>query len=254
MDAPRLVGRSPAMQAVHETIDRVAGWDTPVLVVGEPGTGKRLVAQVLHARSARQAGPFAAVDCASLPPVLLASELFGHEKGAFPSAYQRRRGRIELTAGGTLLLETADALPADLQRKVLRMLVDRAFERLGSSETLRAECRIVATSAGGLGASEGQEGFDPDLRRHLTATTIHLPPLRERGGDLLLLVGHFLDKHRFAPDRPAATISPDAVTALERYAWPGNVRELEDTIERAVILVGGGLIAPAHLGLADDGP
>jgi two-component system response regulator AtoC len=246
--AERIVGRSPAMLEVYKTIGRVAGSDATVLITGETGTGKELVAEVLHQNSRRQ-GQLVKVACATLPETLLESELFGHEKGSFTSAYQQRKGRFELADKGTIMLDEMGEMTLSTQKKLLRVLQEKEFERVGGTQTIRIDARVIAATNKHL-LDEVQKGnFREDLYYRLNVISIHMPPLRDREGDVPLLVEHFLDKYRFTPQSAPAKITEDALELLNRHNWPGNVRELENTIERAVIMARGGVLTREHLSL-----
>lgn len=243
----RVVGRSPKMLDIYKTIGRVAGSDTTVLVTGETGTGKELVAEVIHANSVNRNGPLIKVACAALPETLLESELFGHEKGSFTSAYTQRKGRFELAHRGTIFLDEIGEMSLGTQKKLLRVLQEREFERVGGTTPIKVETRVVAATNKRLADEVAAGNFRDDLYYRLNVISIHMPALRERKEDIPLLVEHFLEKHRFSPTSTPAKISEEAMEALCRYDWPGNVRELENTIERAVVLGRGGVITSQHL-------
>ncbi|HMQ30299.1 MAG TPA: sigma-54 dependent transcriptional regulator [Chloroflexaceae bacterium] len=244
-----LIGRSAAMQNVYKLVGRVAGSDATVLITGESGTGKELVAQVLHRSSTRRDGPFIAVNCAALPETLLESELFGHEKGAFTGAMAQRKGRFEQAAKGTIFLDEIGEISPATQKKLLRVLQERTFERVGGNAPLRADVRVLAATNRDLLEEARNGAFREDLYYRLNVVNIHMPALRDRTDDIPLLVDHFLHKHRF--NGTAARIAEAAMAAIQDHDWPGNVRQLENTIERAVVLAQGGLIGPEHLLLAD---
>jgi two-component system, NtrC family, response regulator AtoC len=246
-----LIGVSQAMQNVYKLIGRVAGSDATVLITGESGTGKELVAHVLHRSSARRNGPFVAVNCAALPETLLESELFGHEKGAFTGAMAQRKGRFEQAARGTIFLDEIGEVSPATQKKLLRVLQERTFERVGGNALLKADVRIIAATNRDLLEAARSGDFREDLYYRLNVVNIHAPPLRERKDDIPILVDHFLHKHRFSGSRPSR-IAEAAMELLMTHEWPGNVRQLENTIERAVVLAQGGLIGPEHLLLDDD--
>jgi two-component system response regulator AtoC len=245
----RMVGRSPAMTEVYKTVGRVAGSDATVLITGETGTGKELVAEVIHQNSPYRQGQLVKVACATLPETLLESELFGHEKGSFTSAYQQRKGRFELADKGSIFLDEMGEMSLTTQKKLLRVLQEREFERVGGTQTIHVDCRVIAATNKVLAEEVNKGHFREDLYYRLNVISIHMPPLREREGDVPLLVEHFLDKYRFTPQSPPAKISEEALEVLERHDWPGNVRELENTIERAVILARGSVITRDHLRL-----
>ncbi len=231
-----ITGRSPAMREVFDTIRQVAPARTTVLIEGESGTGKELVAQALHHLSPRAQGPFVAIHCAALAPTLLESELFGHEKGAFTGASERRRGRFEMADGGTLFLdEIGEILPA-VQVKILRVLEEHRFERVGGQQTLEVDVRLIAATNRNLRRMVEERQFREDLFFRLNVVSIVLPPLRERAGDIPLLVDRFLKEFAEENNRPAPALAPEVMDVLVSYAWPGNVRELRNAIERMVVL------------------
>jgi DNA-binding NtrC family response regulator len=242
-----LVGNSPAMAEAKALILRVAPTDSTVLITGESGTGKELAARALHALSARAEGPFVAVNCAALPESLLESELFGHEKGAFTGAQARRLGRFELAMGGTIFLDEVAELAAPLQAKLLRVLQERSFERVGGTRTIRAELRVIAATNRDLEAAVASGSFRADLYWRLAVFPMKMPALRERGADLVLLADLFTEKYSARLRRQVTRISTPALDLLTSYHWPGNVRELENVIERAVILSSDGVIHAYHL-------
>jgi len=245
-----MVGRSPAFNRMLELIHRVAPRATPVLLLGESGTGKELAAQTLHNLSPRANKPFVPVDCSGMTESLFESELFGHEKGAFTGAGQRKVGLVEAAAGGTLFLDELGDIPLSLQVKLLRLLETGSFRRVGGVDILRADFRLVAATHRNLAAMVAAGTFRQDLYYRLSAFPIHLPALRERREDLPLLVDSLLE--RLSPDRPMA-LSPQAMARLEEHGFPGNIRELRNILERGVILVDGELIQPEHLLLGDGG-
>jgi Nif-specific regulatory protein len=231
-----MVGNSPKMEAVYRFVGRVAPTDSTVLVTGESGTGKELVARAIHANSARANGPFVAVNCAALSETLLESELFGHEKGAFTGAIAQRKGKLEEAAGGTFFLDEVGEMPLSIQAKLLRVLQEREFQRLGGNKTQRADVRLVAATNRDLAVASDKKEFRSDLYYRLKVVSIEMPPLRERRDDIEGLVRHFIRKHGERVKRPVAGISPKALECVRRYHWPGNVRELENAVERAVVL------------------
>ncbi len=230
------------LKEVYAAIERVAASDATVLVCGETGTGKEVAARAIHRLSPRCAGPFVAVNCAALSAGLLESELFGHEKGAFTGADHARRGRFELAEGGTLLLDEVSEIGLELQAKLLRVLQERAYERVGSSATRRCNVRIVATTNRDLRGEAAAGRFREDLYWRLNVLPVRLPPLRERRGDIPALVAHFLRRCG-----SAKRMSPEAMARLESHAWPGNVRELANAVERAVVMAPGEEIAEVAL-------
>ncbi|MHB1845056.1 MAG: sigma-54-dependent transcriptional regulator [Deltaproteobacteria bacterium] len=251
-----LVGDSPPMQALAAALSRIAATDTAVLVTGESGTGKELVARALHDRSKRRDGPFVTVNCAALPEGLLESEMFGHERGAFTGAVRRKLGRFELADRGTLFLDEIGELPLSLQAKLLRLLQEHEFQRVGGEETLRADVRVVAATNRDL-AKEVEGGrFRQDLYYRIAIVPLRLPPLRERPGDVRTLALHFLQKHAPRVNRSVLGISEAAHEAMARYGWPGNVRELENAIERALVFAEGAQLLPEQLPepIAQRGP
>ncbi len=246
----RVVGGSPAWRAVLVQASKVAPTETTVLLTGESGTGKEVVARAVHRASARSSGPFVALNCAALPEQLLESELFGYEKGAFTGAYASRAGRLEQAAGGTLFLDEAGETSPLVQAKLLRVLEAREFQRLGGAKVLKADVRIVAATNRDLHAAMARGDFREDLFYRLSVFEIHLPPLRERPEDVLLLTERFLEDLSRNVGRPAPGVSREARELLLSYSWPGNVRELRNALERAVILSEGGLVQVEHLPIA----
>jgi len=245
--AERMVGQSPKMLEVYKIVGRIAQTDATVLITGETGTGKELVAEVIHQNSAYRTGPLVKVGCASLPETLLESELFGHEKGAFTSAVVQRKGRFELAHKGTIFLDEIGEMTLSTQKKLLRVLQEKEFERVGGSTPIRVDTRVIAATNRNLADEVANGKFREDLYYRLNVIAIDMPPLRERKDDIPLLVEHFLDKHRLTPTSPPAKISEEAMAALEAHDWPGNVRELENSIARAVVLAQGGVITSRHL-------
>ena len=241
-----LIGRHPRMQDVYKTIGRIAGTDVTVLLRGESGTGKELVARAIHHYSRRSGRPFVAVSCAAIPATLLESEMFGHERGAFTDAKERRLGKFELAHGGTLYLDEIGDMPLELQTKLLRALQERTIERAG-----RPRVRSASTSAcwppptATSKRSCARARFREDLYYRLNVVTLNLPPLRERRRDIPLLVEHFLAK--YADELGERGVAPEALDRLVGYDWPGNVRELENVIQRAMVLATSGVILPEHL-------
>jgi two-component system response regulator AtoC len=241
-----LLGKSGKMRAVFQQVARVASSPCTVLVTGETGTGKELVAQALHYNDSTRTGPMVPVNCAAIPESLLESEFFGHERGAFTGADRLRKGRFELAQGGTLLLDEIGTLPLGIQAKLLRVLQDGKFERVGGGEVIQAQCRIVAATNDDLGAAVAAGRFREDLYYRLNVVSIVLPPLRDRLEDLPMLVEHFL---RGLGERgfPAKTIERGALARLARYDWPGNVRELEHVVEQMVVTTHGDAITPENV-------
>jgi DNA-binding NtrC family response regulator len=242
-----IVGESPAMKEVLEVVRQVASSRATVLLLGESGTGKELVAKLIHQLSPRARQPLVTVHCAALPPTLLESELFGHEKGAFTGAHERRIGRFEQAQGGTLFLDEIGEIDASLQIKLLRFLGERTFERVGSNKTLSADVRVVAATNKNLEAMVKEGNFREDLYFRLKVVEIHLPPLRERTQDIALLAQNFLREFAKENEKKVTGISADAQEILLRYPWPGNVRELRTAIESAVVLSRSEKIVPRDL-------
>ncbi len=234
-----LLGRSPRMHEVFSTLRRVAESPATVIIRGESGTGKELAARAIHALSPRAAGPFVAVNCAAIPRSLIESELFGHERGAFTDARERRIGKFEAAAGGTLFLDEIGELDAAIQAKFLRALEERQIERLGGAEPIEVDVRVVAATNRDLERDVAEGRFRADLFYRIQVVPIDLPPLRERREDIRLLAEHFLEEARAQAGRGPEDLSADALAALERFPWPGNVRELKNAIEHAVALADG---------------
>ena len=231
-----IVGASEAVRAVLQQVGKVAPTDSTVLITGETGTGKELIARAIHNRSGRSARAFVTVNCAAVPPSLIASELFGHERGAFTGALQRRQGKFELADGGTIFLDEVGELPADTQLALLRVLQEREFERVGDSRPIRIDVRVIAATNRDLQAAVADKAFRPDLFYRLNVFPVEVPPLRERRGDIPLLVEYFV--HRFAKraGKKIGKVNERTLDLLRDYAWPGNIRELQNVIERAVIV------------------
>ncbi|MEC4889309.1 MAG: PEP-CTERM-box response regulator transcription factor [Nitrospira sp.] len=247
---PEIIGTSPAMQKVLDTIRRVAGAEIPVLILGESGTGKELVARAIHRHSSRRAGPFIAINCGAIPEALLESELFGHEKGSFTGAHAQRKGRVETAEGGTLFLDEVGELPLGLQVKLLRFLQERTIERIGGRGVIEVDARIVSATNRDLLQAQAEGRFREDLYYRLCTLTIPLPPLREREGDIPLLANQLLARYADECKRKIRGFSPGAITAMAQHSWPGNVRELENRIRRAVVMAQGGHITPEDLELS----
>jgi formate hydrogenlyase transcriptional activator len=237
-----LIGQSPAFQRVLRLVESVAATDAAILIRGETGTGKELIAGLIHRLSARQRGPFVKFNCTATPAGLLDSELFGHERGAFTTAISRRIGRFETANKGTLLLDEIGDLPLELQPKLLRVLEDQQFERIGSTQTIRSDCRVIAATNRPLEELLEWGQFRPDLYYRLNVFPIDLPPLRERIEDIPLLVRHFVARYAEDLGRRIDSIPPAAIETLVRHRWPGNVRELQHVLHRAVILSHGGAL------------
>lgn len=249
-----LVGKSPAMQEIYNKIEQVADTRTTVLIIGESGTGKELVARALHYNSARRDRPFVALNCAALPETLIESELFGHEKGSFTDAQARRVGQFELAHGGTLFLDEIGDLSLATQAKLLRVLQEREFVRIGGTHAIKVDVRIIAATNKQLEELVRRRDFREDLYYRINVVALLLPPLRERGQDIHLLAKHFLNKRLEEENRPPQDFAKDALEILTRYRWPGNVRELENVIEQAMIWSRGMTITADHLpiGLKTD--
>jgi transcriptional regulator with GAF, ATPase, and Fis domain len=245
----QIIGRSPLLREALASAARVAPTQTTVLLTGESGTGKELVARAIHYASPRADGPLVAVNCAALPDALLESELFGHERGAFTGADRRKPGRFELAAGGTLFLDEVGDLSAPVQVKLLRVLQEREYQRVGGTATLKADVRLIAATNRDLAAEMAAGRFRSDLYYRLNVFNVHLPALRERGDDVLLLADQFIRDLSARMGKAEITLSREAAEALPRHRWPGNIRELQNAIERALIACEGRLITAAHLGL-----
>jgi two-component system, NtrC family, nitrogen regulation response regulator GlnG len=245
-----VVGLCPAMQQIFKLVGKMAASDLTVLVRGESGTGKELLAKAIHYNSRRSARPFVAVNCAAIPRELLESELFGHERGAFTGASALRRGKFELAEGGTIFLDEIGDMDIGLQAKILRVLQERQFERVGGERSLSADVRVIAATNQHLEAAVAQKGFREDLYYRLNVVAINLPPLRERVEDIPLLVNHFL--HQFAEEQKQEpkTLPPETLELMLAYRWPGNIRELENAVKRACVLAPTSLILPEHLPVA----
>ena len=231
-----IVGASPALQAVLQRVARVAATDSTVMITGETGTGKELIARALHKRSKRAARPFVTVNCAAVPATLIASELFGHEKGAFTGATQRRLGRFEVAEGGTLFLDEIGEIPPDTQVALLRVLQEHEFERVGGSSVIRANVRVIAATNRNLWDAVSAGTFRGDLYYRLQVFPIEVPPLRERREDIQPLVEYFIDRYTRRAGKKIKTINRTALERLKSYAWPGNIRELQNVVERSIIL------------------
>jgi two-component system response regulator HydG len=231
-----MVGRSQPFRAVMDTVSQVAPSEATVLVTGESGTGKELLARALHMLSSRKDGPLISVNCAAIPETLFESELFGYEKGAFTGAADRKPGRFELAQGGTLFLDEVAEMSQAAQVKLLRVLQEGEFERVGGTRTLKLDIRLIAASNRDLERAVAQRTFREDLFYRLNVIPLKLPPLRERRDDIPLLAGHFISRYSLKNARPIKGITDQALLALSAYRWPGNIRELSNTIERAVVL------------------
>jgi transcriptional regulator with GAF, ATPase, and Fis domain len=238
-----IIGTSPALQEVLSRVAKVASSDSTVLITGETGTGKELVARAIHKRSQRAGRAFVSVNCAAIPPTLIASELFGHEKGAFTGAFQRRIGRFELAEGGTLFLDEVGELPAETQVALLRVLQEREFERVGSSRSISADVRVIAATNRHLATAVAAGAFRSDLFYRLNVFPIDVPPLRQRPEDIPLLVNYFIGRYSEKVRKDITSIDKRSLELLNNYSWPGNIRELQNVIERSVILSESGVFA-----------
>jgi DNA-binding NtrC family response regulator len=235
------------MQAIFEVVEKVSDSDSTILIYGESGTGKELIARAIHYNSYRQDKPLVPINCGAIPGELLESELFGYEKGAFTGATSLRIGRFELANGGTVFLDEIGEMSPALQVKILRVLQEREFERVGGTRTIKVDVRIIAATNKNLEESVAKNQFREDLFYRLNVIPMHIPPLRERKSDLPLLVAHFIERFNAEKKRHLDGITPEALEILQRYSWPGNVRELENLIERITILKGSGIIVPHDL-------
>jgi len=242
-----ILGGCPAMREVYKAIGRVAAQDVPVLITGESGTGKELVARAVYQHGPRAKAPFLALNCAAIPENLLESELFGHEKGSFTGADRRRIGKFEQCNGGTLFLDEVGDMPPGLQAKVLRLLQEQAFERVGGNETVRTDVRLMAATHRNLKAWSEEGKFRPDLYYRLGVFTIHLPPLRQRGDDLPMLVQHFLRRFSRELGRETREVTAEAMERLRAYTWPGNIRELQSVLKQALLRSTGPALVPTFL-------
>jgi formate hydrogenlyase transcriptional activator len=240
----RIIGNSPALEAVLEQVERVAPTDSTVLIQGETGTGKELIARAIHNLSVRCGCPFVKLNCAAIPFDLLESELFGHERGAFTGAIAQKIGRFELADKGTLFLDEVGDIPPALQPKLLRVLQEQEFERLGSNRTHQVDVRLVAATNRNLADMVKRNEFRSDLYYRLNVFPIPLPPLRARRQDITALVEHFVEIYARRMDKQIEHISPETMSALISYQWPGNIRELQNFIERSVILTSGSVLYP----------
>jgi len=239
-----IVGQSQSMREIFKTVGRVAGTDVTVLITGESGTGKELIARAIHVNSRRVAGPLVVVNSAAIPQELMESELFGHEKGAFTGAAARKVGKFEKASGGTIFLDEIGDMDLSLQAKLLRALQEKEFERVGGTETIKADVRIIAATHRDLQELVNDKLFREDLYYRLNVVSLHLPPLRERKEDIPSLVEHFLDKTAQEFGTPKKSITDKATKRLMDYDWPGNVRELENCVKRAVVLSGSSAVLP----------
>ena len=242
------------MREVYKAIGRVAAQDVPVLITGESGTGKELVARAIYQHGPRAKAPFLALNCAAIPDNLLESELFGHEKGAFTGAERRRIGKFEQCSGGTLVLDEIGDMPLASQAKVLRLLQEQAFERVGGNETVRTDVRLIAATHRDLESWSAEGKFRPDLYYRLGVFTIHLPPLRQRGDDLPALVHHYVRRFNRELSRDVREVTPEAMERLCSYPWPGNIRELQSVVKQALLRATGPALVTAFLPESLGGP
>jgi two-component system nitrogen regulation response regulator GlnG len=242
-----IIGSCPAMQEAYKAIGRVADQAFPVLITGESGTGKELVARAIYQHGPRAKAPFLALNCAAIPENLLESELFGHEKGAFTGADRRRIGKFEQCSGGTLFLDEIGDMPPATQAKMLRVLQEQTFERVGGNEVIRTDVRLIAATHRDLKAWSDEGKFRPDLYYRLGVFTIHLPPLRERDDDLLMLVQHYLRRFSRELGREVRQAAPEAMARLRGHSWPGNIRELQSVLKQALLQASGAVLLSAFL-------
>ena len=249
-DFPEIIGRSKKIKEILETVLRISPTDATVLISGESGTGKELIANSIHQKSKRHDGPFIKVNCAALTETLLESELFGHEKGAFTGAISKKEGRFELADKGTIFLDEIGDMSPATQAKVLRVLQEREFERVGGTKTLKVDVRVIAATNKELDKEVKAGRFRDDLYYRLNVVTIHMPSLRERNVDIIPLSDHFLRYYKEKNNKAIKGLHPEALSLMQSYNWPGNVRELENAIERAVIMSRGEYIAPSDLPIA----
>jgi DNA-binding NtrC family response regulator len=242
-----IVGSCPAMREVYKAIGRVAAQNVPVLITGESGTGKELIARAIYQHGPRAKAPFLALNCAAIPEQLLESELFGHEKGAFTGADRRRIGKFEQCHDGTLFLDEIGDMPLVLQAKILRLVQEQSFERIGGNETVRTDVRLIAATHRDLAAWSAEGKFRPDLFYRLGVFTIHLPPLRERGDDLPILVQYYLRRFSRELGREIREVAPETLERLGKYSWPGNIRELQSVLKQALLQSSGTILLSTFL-------
>jgi two-component system, NtrC family, response regulator len=246
-----MFGNSPQMQSVFALVRKVAPTSAPVLILGESGSGKEMVAQALHRCSPQRNGPFAAINCSAIPETLLESELFGHEKGAFTGAHTQRKGLVESAAGGTLFLDEIGDIPAAVQVKLLRFLQEKRFQRVGGRQEIHSDARVIAATNVNLKESVRNGTFREDLYFRLAVLVITVPPLRERGDDINLIAREFLNRYGVEHGKRSLAFAPDALRALNLHVWSGNVRELQNRVQRAVIMAEGKRVTAADLELTD---
>jgi two-component system NtrC family response regulator len=244
-----MLGNSPSMQPVFDSIRKVATTDAPVLILGESGTGKEMAARAIHQRGARKDGPFIAINCSAIPETLLESELFGHEKGAFTGAHVQRKGRIETAGGGTLFLDEIGEIPQPLQVKLLRFLQEQTIERVGGRQEIQINTRVIAATNADLKKGMAAGTFREDLFYRLAVVQIVLPPLRDRENDVRMLAQFFLKRFAAQASKPGLAFDQEALRVLNKHSWPGNVRELENCVRRAVIMADGKRVTPGDLEL-----
>src|ERR1700733_7587102 len=247
-----ICGGNPRLKSVLEQVSLVAPTDATVLILGETGTGKELIARAIHRRSNRSRRPFIRVNCAAIPASLIASELFGHEKGAFTGALQRRLGRFEAANGGTIFLDEIGELPMETQITLLRVIQEREFERVGSSHPVFVDVRIIAATNRDLKAAVNAGTFRQDMFYRLNVFPIHLPPLRERAGDIPLLAEYLVERYANKTGKNISRITKETIQMLQAYDWPGNIRELQNVIERAVIMSEGEVVSVSENWLKRD--
>jgi len=248
-DEPYMVGSSPALRRVYDTIRKIANTEAPILITGESGTGKELAARAIHERSPYAGGPFIAINCAALPPTLMASELFGHEKGSFTGADQARVGRIQAAEGGTVLLDEIGDLPMDMQSHLLRFLQERTIDRVGGTHPIKVNVRVIAATNVDLKKAVAEGKFREDLLYRLDVLALELPPLRERGEDVDLLTTFFMRKFADEMGRSMRGLTESALEVVRSYTWPGNIRELISCVRRAVVMAEGDWITEENLGV-----
>jgi DNA-binding NtrC family response regulator len=244
-----IIGASENMLEVSRLVQKVSPSDTAVLLTGESGTGKELFARAIHSLSQRKSKPYITINCAAIPGELLENELFGSEKGAFTSSHSRKMGKFEIADGGTVFLDEIGDLEFSLQAKLLRVLQEHSFERLGGNKPIEVDVRVIAATNQNLQEAIGKQKFREDLFYRLSVFPIHIPPLRDRRDDIVPLANYFVEKYSRRMKKGEKSLSREAIAILERYHWPGNVRELENTIERSIILTEGKKIKPEHLAI-----
>jgi len=242
-----MVGKSEKMQKVFALVSKVAATDSTVLVTGESGTGKELIAQAIHERSTRAKGPFIKINCAAIPGTLMESELFGYERGAFTGAVNSKPGRFELADGGTLFLDEVGEMSVEMQVKLLRVLQDKSFERVGGLRTIKVDVRLITATNKDLELEVKEGRFRGDLFYRLNVVPVTLPPLRDRSDDTPILIAYFVKKFTEQLRKPVPVINPECLELLTQFPWPGNIRQLENVVERLIVMSEGGVITPEHL-------